>query len=76
MLLKVKFNKGNRRDIMETCDIMKAEIVDMSKNHMMIQICDVPERTALLVTLLQSVSRVEVTRTGTLALPKCSENEI
>ena len=74
MLLKVKFNKGNRRDIMETCDIMKAQIVDMSKNHMMIQICDVPEKTALLITLLQSVSIVEVARTGTLALPKCSEN--
>lgn len=75
MLLKVKFNKGNRRDIMETCEIMKAQIVDMSKSHMMIQICDVPERTSLLITLLQSVSIVEVARTGTLALPKCSENE-
>ena len=71
MLVKVKFNKGNRRDIMETCEIMKAQIVDMSKNQMMTQICDVPERTALLITLLQSISIVEVARTGTLALPKC-----
>ena len=71
MLVKVNFNKGNRRDIMETCEIMKAQIVDMSKNQMMIQICDVPERTALLITLLQSISIVEVARTGTLALPKC-----
>ena len=71
MLVKVKFNKGNRRDIMETCEIMKAQIVDMSKNQMMIQIRDVPERTALLITLLQSISIVEVARTGTLALPKC-----
>ena len=71
MLVKVKFNKGNRRDIMETCEIMKAQIVDMSKNQMMIQICDVPKRTALLITLLQSISIVEVARTGTLALPKC-----
>ncbi len=75
MLVKVKYNKGNRRDIMETCEIMKADIVDMSKTHMMIQICDIPERTALLITMLQSVSIVEVARTGTLALPKCSENE-
>ena len=73
--LKVKYNKGNRRDIMETCEIMKADIVDMSKTHMMIQICDIPERTSLLITMLQSVSIVEVARTGTLALPKCSENE-
>ena len=47
MLIKVKYNKSNRRDIMETCEIMKAEIVDMSKNLMIIQICDVPEKIKL-----------------------------
>ena len=40
MLLKVKYNKNNRRDIIEICDIMKTEIVDMSKHFMMLQICD------------------------------------
>lgn len=43
MLIKVKYNKGNRRDIMEICGTMKAQIVDMSKNLMIIQICDTPE---------------------------------
>ena len=38
MLLKVKYNKNNRRDIIEICDIMKTEIVDMSKHFMMLQI--------------------------------------
>lgn len=75
MLIKVKYNKGNRRDIMETCEIMKADIVDMSKNLMIIQICDVPEKTNLLIKMLQSVSVVEVARTGTLALPKCMDTE-
>ncbi len=75
MLIKVKYNKGNRRDIMEICSVMKAEIVDMSNNLMIIQICDVPERTKLLISMLKSISIVEVARTGTLALPKCSESE-
>ncbi|MCI8357827.1 MAG: acetolactate synthase small subunit [Lachnospiraceae bacterium] len=75
MLIKVKYNKGNRRDIMETCEIMKADIVDMSRNLMIIQICDVPEKTALMIKMLQSISVVEVARTGTLALPKCIETE-
>ena len=44
MLMKVKYNKNNRKDIMETCDIMHADIVDMSQNMFIIQICDVPER--------------------------------
>ena len=75
MLVKVKYNKGNRRDIMETCEIMKASIVDMSKNMMIIQICDVPEKTNLLISMLQSISIVEVARTGTLALQKCMETD-
>lgn len=75
MLIKVKYNKSNRRDIMEICDIMKAQIVDMSKNMMLIQMCDLPERTQLLIDMFASVSIVEVARTGTLALQKCKETE-
>ena len=44
MLIKVKYNKSNRREIMEYCEIMKAEIVDMSKTMMIIQICDIPAK--------------------------------
>lgn len=75
MLIKVRYNKNNRRDIMELCEIMKAPIVDMSKHFMMIQICDTPDRIQLLIDLFQSVSIVEVARTGTLALAKCGEND-
>lgn len=75
MLIKVKYNKNNRRDIVETCGIMKAEIVDMSKHFMIIQICDVPDKIRLMFTMLQSISIVEVARTGTLALMKCMEND-
>lgn len=75
MLIKVKYNKSNRKDIMEICDILKASIVDMSKHYMILQICDEPERTNLLIKMLQSISIVEVARTGTLALPKCIDLE-
>lgn len=75
MLIKVKYNKSNRRDIMENCDIMKAQIVDMSKTHMIIQVCDEPERIQLFMKMLQGISIVEVARTGTLALLKCGEME-
>ncbi|MCM1046628.1 MAG: acetolactate synthase small subunit [Candidatus Gastranaerophilales bacterium] len=75
MLMKVKYNKNNRREIMEICEAMKAEIVDMSIHYMMIQICDTPERIKLLIGMFQSISIVEVARTGTLALCKCMEND-
>ena len=74
MLLKVKYTKSNRAEILEICDIMKADIVDMSKTQLMIQICDVPERTRVLISMLSFISIVEVARTGTLALPKCADS--
>lgn len=75
MLVKVKYNRNNRRDIMENCEIMGASIVDMSNSNMIIQVCDTPERTAQFLKMLKGISILEVARTGTLALQKCSEND-
>ena len=75
MLVKVKYNKNNRRDIIENCEIMGASIVDMSNNLMIIQICDTPERTAMFLKMLKGISILEVARTGTLSLTKCAESE-
>ena len=75
MLVKVKYNKNNRKDIMEICSIMKADIVDMSKTLMILQLCDTPERIKLMLAMLNQISIAEVARTGTLALPKCMEFE-
>ena len=60
-------------DIMENCDIMGAKIVDMSKTMMTIQMCDTPERVQIFLDTLRTVSIIEIARTGTLALLKCSE---
>ena len=47
MLVKVRYNRTNRKDIMENCEIMDAKIVDMSKTMMTIQMCDTPERVQI-----------------------------
>lgn len=75
LFVKVKYNKNNRRDIMENCEIMGATIVDMSTNMMLIQMCDTPERVQILLDMFKSVSIVEVARTGCLALQKCVESD-
>lgn len=75
LFVKVRYNKNNRRDIMEICEIMGAQIVDMSTNMMLIQMCDTPDRVQLLLDMFKGVSIVEVARTGCLALQKCSESE-
>ena len=54
MLIKVKYNKNNRREIMEICEIMKAEIVDMSKHFMIIQVCADPEKIQLMINMFQT----------------------
>lgn len=75
MLVKVKYNKSNRKEIMEICDLLGAKIVDISKNLMTLQLCDTREATDLLLQMLASIPIVEVARTGTLALQKCSLND-
>ena len=73
MLLKVKYNRTNRKDIMENCSIMGAQIVDLSAGLMTIQICDTPERVRMFLDTFKTVSIVELTRTGTLAVTKCKD---
>ena len=73
LLVKIKYNRGNRRDIMDNCQILGARIVDMSRTQMMIEMCDIPERIAIFLDTLKSVSIVEMTRTGVLAMTKCNE---
>ena len=74
MLVKVRYNRTNRKDIMENCEIMDAKIVDISKTMMTIQMCDTPDRVQIFLDMLRSVSIIEIARTGTLALLKLSEN--
>ena len=74
ILVKVKYNKNTRGDILEIVEMMtEARIVDCSKNQMVIQMCDLPEKNNLLITLLQPAGIIEVVRTGTLAVQKCFE---
>ena len=76
LLMKVKYNKSNRRDIIEMCEITdNANIVDFSPHTMMIQMCDTPEKIQTFMEMFKGISIVEVARTGTLALQKCKETD-
>ncbi len=73
LLVKVRYNRSNRKDIMENCEIMGARIVDMSKNLMMIQMCDTPDRIQIFINTLKTVSIVEIARSGMVAMTRCAE---
>lgn len=71
ILIKVKYNKSSRKDLMEICEILNAQIVDISKSNMTIQLCSEPEQIEQLLKMLSPFSILEVARTGIVALQKC-----
>lgn len=71
LLIKIKYTKSNRKDIMEICEIFDAKIVDLSKNLMTVQICDTPERVEMFLKMIKNYPISEIARTGILALQKC-----
>ena len=73
MLVKIRYARSDRKDIIENCQLMDAKVVDLSKNLMTIQICDTPERVSMFLKMLPTNKIVELTRTGTLALTKCTD---
>ena len=75
LMVKLRYKKDNRRDIMENCQILGAKIAELSNSQMIIEMCDTPERINMFLDTLKSVSILECARTGTLAMLKISESE-
>ena len=75
ILLKIKYSAKERRELMEIAEFLKAEIVDATATHMIITLCDTPDRIEKLLSMLRKFNIVEISRTGTLAMPKCSEGD-
>ena len=76
LLIKLRYTRTNRKDIIETCQLMDATIIDLSDTMMTIQNCDTPEHVSNFMNMLKKFRIVEITRTGTLALTKCAESAL
>ena len=70
MLIKCTATGRTRSEILDIAKIMDANIVDLTKTTMTLEICDLPDRLDLLEELLKSYKIQEVMRTGTIALQK------
>ena len=75
LMVKLRYKKDNRKDIMENCQILGAKIAELSNSQMIIEMWDTPERINMFLDTLKSVSILECARTGTLAMLKISESE-
>jgi len=75
LMVKLRYKRDNRKDIMENCQILGAKIAELSRSQMIIEMCDTPERINMFLDTLKTVSILECARTGTLAMLKISESE-
>ena len=75
LMVKLRYKKDNRKDIMENCQNLGAKIAELRNSQMIIEMCDTPERINMFLDTLKSVSILECARTGTLAMLKISESE-
>jgi len=73
MLVKVRYTRTNRKDLIEICQLMGASVIDLSGQMMTIQICDTPERVQIFLNTLKGARIVELTRTGMVSMTKCKE---
>ncbi|MBP5529199.1 MAG: acetolactate synthase small subunit [Lachnospiraceae bacterium] len=71
ILVKIKYNASNRGEIIEICQITKAEIVDTTDTNMILLLCDSPDRVDKFIDMMKKFNIVELDRTGTLAMKKC-----
>ena len=75
LMVKLRYKRDNRKDIMENCQILGAKIAELNRSQMIIEMCDTPERINMFLDTLKTVSILECARTGTLAMLKISESE-
>lgn len=70
LMVKVNYNNGNRKDIIDICGITGAKIVHMSQYTFIIELSDIPENIEIFTRLIQPFGITEMARTGTVALQK------
>ena len=71
-LIKVKAEASNRGTIIETCDIYKARIVDVSLESVIIEITGSVDKIESLLRLLEPYGILEYVRTGLTAMDRGS----
>ncbi len=71
-LLKVKADSDNRAEVVQICDIFRANIVDVSENSLMVSVVGTEDKVNALEKNLERFSLIEVVRTGKVVLRRGS----
>ncbi len=70
LLIKVEANAGNRRDIIAIADIFRANIVDVQKDSLIIEMTGSQSKLAALIDMLSDYEIAEIARTGITGLSR------
>jgi len=67
-LIKVGVNATKRREIIEIADVFKGKVVDISHTTITIEVTGSEEKVDAIIDLLKAYGRLEMARTGKIAL--------
>ncbi len=70
VLLKVKAGPKERSEIIQICELFHAEIIDVSHEHLTIEITSEEENVGKFLSLIEPFGLFDLARTGKIALPR------
>ncbi len=74
MLIKVASSGGRRSEIHELVDIFRARIVDVSSDHVMIEISGQERKIEAFIDVMRPFGIIELVRTGRIALMRSASS--
>lgn len=76
ILIKIKFNKANRSELIEIVDIFRGKIVDVGKEEIIVEITGDEDKIEAFIELAKSYGIVELARTGIVALQRTIKRQL
>ncbi len=70
MLIKVKYDKNNRADIISAADVYRGKVIDYTPDEMCIEVTGDPGKIDAFIKLMIPFGIIEMCRTGIVALER------
>ncbi|RME61922.1 MAG: acetolactate synthase small subunit [Caldilineae bacterium] len=74
-LIRVQTTKESRAEILQFCDIYRAQVVDVAMDSLVVQVVGSEEKVDSVLELLQNFGILELVRTGRVALARGSSQK-
>ena len=74
MLIKVKYTKDTRSDIITAADVYRAKVIDYTPEEMCIEVTGDPSKVDAFIRLMIPFGIIEMCRTGIVALERGDTN--